>query len=257
MMRLRLLLSYDGTGYKGWQKQKTTSLTIQHQVEKALSQIVNQKISIIGSGRTDAGVHALGQTAHCDIPKIPNTSSLIKSLNALTPDDISCHQIWEAPDRFHAQISAQKRTYTYLIWNTKTPNALNRNFGHWYPQRMNLKNLQEMAEFLVGKKDFTSFQNKGSVVESTVKHIHQCRWFHIRSGCLAFQICGNSFLKQMVRNLVGTQLALMNRPQSTRLLKEILNAQDRKRAFKTAPAQGLFLNHVSYPPSLDKKCQKL
>ena len=256
-MRLRLLLSYDGTRYKGWQKQKTTSLTIQHQLEKALSQIVNKKVSIIGSGRTDAGVHALGQTAHCDIPKIPKLSSLIKGINALTPEDISCHKIWKAPSDFHAQMSAQKRLYTYLIWNTKTPNALNRNFGCWYPHRINLKNLQTMAKCLMGKKDFTSFQNKGSVVENTEKHIYQCQWFRLHSGCLAFQICGNSFLKQMVRNLVGTQLALMNRPQGASLLEEILHARDRKKAFKTAPPQGLFLNYVSYPPSLDKKCQKL
>ena len=256
-MRLRLLLSYDGTRYKGWQKQKNTPLTIQHQIEIALSQIANQKISVIGSGRTDAGVHTLGQTAHCDIPDIPNLSSLCTSLNSLTPADISCHQIWKAPNHFHAQISAQKRTYTYILWNTKTPSALNRNFGYWYPYPINEKKLQDMAHFFLGEKDFTSFQNKGSIVQSTMKHIYKCRWFWVNSQLLAFQICGNSFLKQMVRNLVGTQLALMKKHKNLELLQNIFESKDRKTAFKTAPAQGLFLNHVSYPLSLDKKCQKL
>ncbi len=256
-MRIRLLLSYDGTLYKGWQKQKDSSLTIQHQIEKALFQITNQKISVIGSGRTDAGVHALGQTAHCDIPQIQNLSSLRKSLNVLTPSDISCHQIWKTPSDFHAQISAQKRTYTYMIWNTQTPSALNRNFGYWYPHPINHKRLQSMAHFLLGEKDFTSFQNKGSTVQSTVKHIYGCRWLWINSQVLVFQICGNSFLKQMVRNLVGTQFVLMRKPESLKLLQKIFDAKDRKTAFKTAPAKGLFLNHISYPLSLDKKCQKL
>ena len=256
-MRLRLLLSYDGTRYRGWQKQKNTSLTIQHQVEKALSQITNQKISVIGSGRTDSGVHALEQTAHCDVSDKTTLSSLLKGLNALTPSDISCHQIWKAPHDFHAQISAQKRTYTYMIWNTKTPPALNRNLGFWYPHPIHYQKLQKMAQFLLGSKDFTSFQNKGSQAKSTVKHIYECRWFWMNPQLLVYQICGNSFLKQMVRNLVGTQLVLMKEVKSLELLHKIFQAKDRKTAFKTAPAQGLFLNHISYPLSLDKKCQKL
>jgi len=132
-MRLRLLLSYDGTSFKGWQKQKTTSHTVQHFLEKALCTVFKQKVFVVGAGRTDAGVHALAQTAHCDVTARSIPSSLIASVNALTPPTISCHQIWKAPSDFHAQRSAQKRVYTYLIFNIKTPSALTRNYSYCYP----------------------------------------------------------------------------------------------------------------------------
>lgn len=256
-MRLRLLLSYDGTPFKGWQKQKTTSHTIQHCLEKALHTVFKQKISVIGAGRTDSGVHALAQTAHCDVPVNRIPSSLIASVNALTPPALSCHQIWKAPPEFHAQRSAQKRTYTYLIFNTKTPSALERNYSYWYPYSVFYKNLQKMSQFLKGEHDFKSFQNSGSANQNTCKIIYQAGWLWLQPRILAFQITGNGFLKQMVRNLVGTQLGLMKEKDCVQKFQHILKARDRKRALKTIPAHGLFLHRIYYPLSLDKKCQKI
>lgn len=256
-MRLRLLLSYDGTSFKGWQKQKTTPHTVQHFLETALRTVFKQKISVVGAGRTDAGVHALAQTAHCDVAAESIPSSLIASVNALTPPTISCHQIWKAPSDFHAQRSAQKRTYTYLIFNTKTPSALKRNYSYWYPRPVFYENLQKMSQCLAGEHDFKSFQNSGNAPQNTCKIIYQAGWYWIKPQVLAFQISGNSFLKQMVRNLVGTQLGLMKEKDGVQRFQSILNARDRKEALETIPARGLFLHHIYYPLSLDKKCQKI
>lgn len=256
-MRLRLLLSYDGTPFKGWQKQTTTSDTVQQYLEKALYTVFRQKISVIGAGRTDAGVHALAQTAHCDIVGKSIPSSLIASVNALTPPAISCHQIWKAPNYFHAQRSVQKRVYTYLIFNTKTPSALQRNYSFWYPYLVSYENLQKMSQCLIGEHDFRSFQNSGNPPQNTFKIIYQARWFWLKPRVLAFQISGNSFLKQMVRNLVGTQIGLMKEKDSVQRLQGILKARDRRKALKTIPAQGLFLHRIYYPLDLDKKCQKI
>ena len=256
-MRLRLLLSYDGTPFKGWQKQKTTSHTVQQHLEKALCTVFKQKISVVGAGRTDAGVHAFAQTAHCDIDVKSIPSSLISSVNALTPPEISCHQIWKAPLHFHAQRSAQKRVYSYVIFNTKTPSALQRNYSYWHPLPVFYENLQKMSKCLVGEYDFKSFQNSGNVSQNTCKIIYQAKWYWLEPRVLVFQISGNSFLKQMVRNLVGTQLGLMKEKDSVQRFQHILKARDRKVALKTISAQGLFLNRIYYPLSLDKKCQKI
>ncbi len=256
-MRLRLLLSYDGTPFKGWQKQKTSSDTVQQCLEKAFYKIFKQKISVVGAGRTDAGVHALAQTAHCDIIGKSIPSSLMTSVNALTPPTISCHQIWKAPHDFHAQRSAQKRIYTYLIFNTKTPSALERNYSYWYPYPVFYENLRKMSQCLIGKHDFKSFQNSGNPTQNTCKMVYQASWFWMKPWVLAFQISGNSFVKQMVRNLVGTQLGLMKEKDSVQKFQDILKARDRKKALKTISAQGLFLHRIYYPLSLDKKCQKI
>ncbi len=256
-MRLRILLSYDGTSFKGWQKQKTGSDTVQQCLEQAVSTIFDQKISVVGAGRTDAGVHALAQTAHCDIAGRTIPSSVTAGLNALTPPSISCHQIWKAPCYFHAQRSAERRLYTYLILNTKTPSALKRNYSYWHPLPVFYENLQKMSRCLIGEHDFKSFQNSGNPPQNTCKIIDRAEWLWMQPGVLVFQILGNSFLKQMVRNLVGTQLGLMKFKDSVHRFQDILKAKDRKKALKTISAQGLFLHRVYYPASLDKKCQKI
>lgn len=256
MTRIKLLLSYDGSSFYGWQKQKVSPLTIQGQVERALSQIFNRSLSIFGSGRTDAGVHALGQVAHCDIPSSP-TSSLIRSINSLTPSSITCNRLWSAPSDFHAQRSAIRRSYSYFIFNTRTPPVIHRNFGLWYPKPINLERLNKMAECIVGRHDFQSFQNSGSRVKGTIRTMEQASWSWVKPGLLVFRICGRSFLKQMVRNLVGSQLKWMEKSQASSRFKQVLARRNRSEAEKTAPPQGLFLDCISYPHSLDLKCQKL
>ncbi len=255
--KIRLLLSYDGTLFKGWQKQPHTSSTIQGHIEKALSQIYSKPISIIGAGRTDAGVHALAQTAHFDLPNSTIPNQLVRRLNSLTPPSISCHRAWIAPIQFHAQISALRRTYTYIIFNTKTPSAFKYSQGLWHPRPIYYEKLQSMAQELVGEKNFKSFQNSGTPVQTTVRRVFSAKWSWIRPQILVFQIEASSFLKQMVRNLVGAQLFLMTLSDPLKKLRSIFQLEERKKAPQTAPAHGLFLHHISYPSSLDRKCQKI
>ena len=257
--RIRLLLSYDGSSFKGWQKQPFHKASVQQSIEEALSQMLNTPITLIGAGRTDAGVHALGQNAHFDSPKkIPKPHLFVAGLNALTSAHIVCHQAWQAPFEFHAQKSALHRTYTYIIFNTQTPMALNSLQGYWLPAPVCLNQLNQMANLLIGNKNFKSFQNTGTLSKSTFRTIYQARWFWMQKNkVLAFQICGNSFLKQMVRNIVGTQLRLMKKPsEAIPIFQSILQAQDRTKAFETAPAHGLYLHHIAYPQLLIQKCQK-
>ena len=255
--KLRLLLSYDGSFFKGWQKQKHDNKTVQNSLEEALSKICGASIQVIGASRTDAGVHALAQTAHFSSSKILFSGSFIKAVNALTPRALSCHALQQAPMEFHAQKSALSRSYSYLIFNTKTPSALQQNHGLWKPQPLCLNTLNKMASAFIGRHDFKSFQNSGTPVKDTVRVIEKARWRFIRPGLLVFQIQGNSFLKQMVRNIVGTQLKLVREKNSVQKIKLILKARDRKSAGPTAPAHGLFLTKVAYPAVLNKKCKTI
>ena len=254
--KIRLVLSYDGSFFKGWQKQKLEQKTVQNSLEQALSKICGQTIQVMGASRTDAGVHALAQTAHFFSSKILSSDSFIKSINALTPSTLSCHALWQAPLEFHAQKSALNRSYSYLIFNTKTPSALRRNQGLWKPHPpLNIDTLNKMADTLIGRHDFKSFQNSGTPVKDTVRVIEKAHWRRLRPGLFVFQIQGNSFLKQMVRNIVGTQLKLFREKNSAQKLKLILKAKDRKSAGPTSPAHGLFLTKVTYPAILNKKCK--
>ena len=258
MKKVRLLLSYDGTNFKGWQKQKNTSQTIQGLIEKALFEIFSTPISLIGSGRTDTGVHARAQVAHFTLPSSQVPKRLVQRLNSLTPSSISFHRAWLAPLNFHAQMSALQRMYRYFILNTPTPSVFNQRYTLWHPQPLHLENLNLMAQELIGEKDFKSFQNKGTIVSSTVRKVFSAQWYWQRHlNLFVFQIEANSFLKQMVRNLVGTQLRLMNTENGVQKIRQILKLRARKEAFQTSSPQGLFLYRVSYPSSLDIKCQRI
>ena len=259
MMRIRLLLSYQGTDFYGWQRQKK-GRTVQGEMEKALSRVFQKSLPLVGSGRTDTGVHALGQTAHFEIsPSAWKSLNIVAALNHLTPPDISLLAAWKAPEEFHARFSAQKKTYSFFISTTPSPPALGRDFVYWHPtdKKLNLEKLQKMAQILVGKKDFKSFQSSGSSTNQTIKTIYSAQWVNPSPFLYRFDITGDGFLKQMVRNLVGTQLALLGERAPVRLIKDILKSQNRKSAFAPAPGRGLYLRKVFYPQELDKKCVRL
>lgn len=256
-MKIRLLLSYQGTNFYGWQRQKKAR-TVQGEVEKALSHLFQKPLSVTGSGRTDTGVHALGQTAHFEIASDSWKSlNIVTALNHLTPPDISFHGAWKAPKEFHARFSAQKKTYSFFISTTPSPPAVGRDFVYWHPQELSLKILQNLAQNLVGTKDFKSFQTSGSSTDQTVKTIYSANWMKIAPFLYRFDITGDGFLRQMVRNLVGTQLALLKEETPDKLIRDILESHNRKMAFAPAPGQGLYLKEVFYPPELDKQCSRL
>lgn len=256
-MRIKLLLSYDGTQYGGWQKQKDSKPTIQGSLEEALSKILNQPINTIGSGRTDAGVHATGQVVHFDTSSWPKGLQLVKALNSLTPNDIVTKMAWEAPADFHALASAEEKTYKYFIHNSPVPTALKHRFTAWVRHPLDIHQLNALSAPLLGEHDFKSFQTSGTDVPNTVRNILDLNWEKKERHTVVFTIRGNGFLKQMVRNIVGTLLDLHKRGESPQRLLEILAAQDRSKALSTAPANGLFLCHVKYPRALDNKCRKI
>ena len=152
--KVRLLLSYDGSDFGGWQRQKQAKPTIQGTLEQALSRIFSEEIRICGSGRTDAGVHAVSQTAHFWTSKEPSRFNLMRSLNALTPDSIALKGAWLAPAEFHALASAERKTYKYLIYQSPIPSALKARYALWERSPLNLDYLNETAQYLVKKQDF-------------------------------------------------------------------------------------------------------
>ena len=256
-MKIRLLLSYKGTGFYGWQKQ-VQHRTVQGELEASLYKLFRQKISVIGSGRTDTGVHALGQTAHFEISedKIRN-KNLKKALNAVLPADISVLDLWHAPEEFHARASAKKKSYLYLIWSGENPPVLFADLVWWWKAPLDLDTLRQISRGFVGTWDFASFQNSGSEVKNTVRQVYHSQWYQLSSSLFAYKIKGSGFLKQMVRNIVGTSIDLLPDPKAPEKLRAILEAKDRKKALRTAPGQGLYLQKVFYPPPLDKACQPL
>ena len=256
MPRYRLLIAYDGTDFEGWQRQLEGSETVQGAVEMALAQILNEPVNLVASGRTDSGVHAEAQNAHFKTTKDLN-HNFIRSMNSLLPESISVLKVWLAPDDFHAQRSAISKTYRYVIHNSEIPNALRRRYTTWVRKRLSVENLNAICEPLRGEHDFKSFQTSGTELKSTVRTITELSWKQLEPDLIEFRVAGTGFLKQMVRNIVGTALYLHKNGGSASEMLAILNQLDRRAAKTTAPPTGLHLHRVDYPPELDKKCREL
>lgn len=251
MIRARIDLQYKGTHFGGWQKQKETGNpaadkpTIQGELEKALTTLYNQPIRAIGSGRTDAGTHARQQVAHADLPYLPK--NLDYRLNSQLPEGIVVKRTSEAPSRFHALASVVSKTYVYRIWNSPTPNPFALDLAYWVEKPLDLERLNILSEVFLGTHDFKSFQTRGTEVPTTIKTLKISRWIRKSHRVFEYQIQGDGFLKQMVRNLVGTQLYALRKGLGPQDLKTILAARDRQTAKDTAPAHGLYLWRVEYP----------
>jgi len=254
--RVRLDLSYDGSLFLGWQKQTQSSYTVQGVLEEKLSQIFKEEIHVQGSGRTDRGVHALHQVAHFDCTRNPQDIALRKALQGLLPKFLVVKKVYLAPKEFHAQRSALSKTYRYLIRNHPIPSSQLWNKSLWVPQKLNILYLNELSCFILGEHDFKSFQNTGTDIRTTTRRIDYAKWTSPKNGWVEFTITGNGFLKQMVRNLVGTMLTLEKQGTNPLKFKEILKSCDRKKALKTASPEGLYLIEVKYPQTLDNKCLK-
>ncbi|MFN7453209.1 MAG: tRNA pseudouridine(38-40) synthase TruA [Pseudobdellovibrionaceae bacterium] len=261
MQKVKFIVSYDGTDYCGWQKQKehkhaSEKPSLQETVEIALSKLFNEPIGVNASGRTDAGVHAYGQVGDFETSrKMPR--DFCWAVRSLLPHSIVIKNAYTAPEEFHSTLSAEKKTYRYWIWNSPRPTALLHRYSYWIRSPLDLGQLNSFAERLVGEKDFKSFQSSGTVVPHTVRKIQSARWWQRKPGLIEFEVTGNGFLKQMVRNLVGTQLDLAMKSQPIETIDEIIKARDRREAGPAAPPQGLFLWKVYYPSSLDKKCRRI
>jgi tRNA pseudouridine38-40 synthase len=257
MRKIRLLLSYDGTDFQGWQKQPGCS-TVQGTLEEVLTQLYLEPMKVIASGRTDAGTHAVGQVVHFEAPKIlKGEAKLMRALNALLPPQIVVKGVWLAPDDFHALASARRKTYVYRIWNHPVRSALWNNRALHVPHELNLKKLNGLARQVIGTRDFKSFQTSGTPVKTTVRTVDRCVFEQRSKHMIDLYIRGNGFLKQMVRNLVGTMLHIERNDGDIAQFRAIFAACDRQAAKATAGAHGLYLYRVEYPRALDNKCLKL
>lgn len=259
--KIRFIVSYDGTGYCGWQKQKPEDqVSVAQTIEKALEKIFSEKISLFASGRTDAGVHALNQVCHFSTRRKMDPSKkwdMVWALNSHLPSSIVVKKAWIAPDDFHATLSATHKTYRYLILNRPRPSAHLSRYADWVRQPINIDHLISSSKYLLGNQDFKSFQSVGTPVKDTIREIYQAEWKWRKPEILQFTVTGSGFLKQMVRNIVGTSLLLEKKALAPEKMLEIIQAQDRMKAGPPAPAQGLYLMKVYYPRDLDNRCLEL
>jgi tRNA pseudouridine38-40 synthase len=245
MRNIKLTIEYDGTAYHGWQIQ-AKDITIQEAIETALSTMTRGKIRLSGSGRTDAGVHALGQVAHFKTEsKIP-PDAFFAGLNSLLPDDIVITACEEVDDNFHARFSAKIKTYQYRIFNRSVPIAIGRQYAWHIRKKLNVAAMQEAAEHIIGSHDFKSFEGTGSPRAHTIRTVMHAEFAQQEDGYLIFEITANGFLRFMVRNLVGTLANVGLRKTSPEEFRQILETKNRDLAGATAPPQGLFLVNVEY-----------
>lgn len=254
--KVKLTIEYDGTYYCGWQRQKSEVPSVQLKIEEYLSKLFGVKITAIAAGRTDAGVHALGQVVHFTPPRDIKRYNLPHAGASLLPRDISIRSAEMVGPDFHAQHMAKSKTYIYRIWNQPTASATRARQSLWIRKPLNAKRLNETAALLVGTHDFESFRSVGTDVNTTVRTINWAKW--VRSDeYLEFHINGSGFLKQMVRNIVGTLLQIERNGDSPQRVSEILKARNRQVAGPTVAPQGLYLAEVFYPAELDFKSRPL
>jgi tRNA pseudouridine38-40 synthase len=256
-----MLVAYDGTDFCGWQRQNHGSKkSVSQVITEALEQLLNEKIVLFASGRTDAGVHASGQVTHFETQRSEtafSTWDLPWALRRHLPETISVKKAWIAPPDFHATLSATHKTYQYYVYNHQRQPAFLNRYASWVRRPIDLRHLQLTSQYLIGKKDFKSFQSAGTPIKQTVREIYRAHWDQPKPHIFRFSITGSGFLKQMVRNIVGTQLLLEHRALPPSELERIIEAQDRRQAGPSAEPQGLFLRKVYYPQELDNRCREL
>lgn len=247
---IALRISYDGTRFSGWQRQNGGNAglyrTVQEEIEKALEKMHKHPVPLIGSGRTDSGVHAVGQVANfmSDIPSIPE-SRFVQGLNSLLPRDIRILSSWSAPLDFHSRFSAQSRTYRYFIHCGKTSLAHELPYVWHIGRWPDLSVLSSMCAHLYGELDCTTFAATGDKSPSKFRFIYGARFFP-EGNTLIFEITANAFLWKMIRSLTGTLLTMENKGQTADDFAAVLHSKDRNQAGLTAPSSGLFLWNIHY-----------
>jgi tRNA pseudouridine38-40 synthase len=242
MRNIKLMLEYDGTNYVGWQRQNNGK-SIQGEIEKVLQQILQERVNVIGAGRTDAGVHARGQTANFKTVSPMRLETLHAALNALLPDDISVTHVEEVPLDFHARYSAKERTYSYRIISFRSP--LVRNIAWYCPYTLELPTMEKIAQMIIGEHDFQSFSKAGANVRHYRCRVRESYWVS-SSGTIQYWITADRFLHGMVRALVGTMVEVGRGYTTIEEFKQILEKKNRSEAGMTAPAKGLILERVCY-----------
>ena len=245
LRNFKLVIEYDGSAYHGWQRQKADR-TIQGEIENAIATMTGSQVSLTGSGRTDAGVHALGQTANFVCDTVLGPEVFRKGLTSLLDDDIAILSCEEVAIRFHARQDVKSKTYQYHILNRPIPKAIGRQYAWHIRKTLDFEAMRSALKHIVGTHDFKAFEGVGSPRAHTVRTVFVCDLTHAGPDELVLEITGNGFLRFMVRNIVGTLAEVGLGKRNPDDFKRILDTRDRAQAGFTAPSQGLFLMRVEY-----------
>ena len=241
----KMILSYDGTRFYGWEHQPTTDMTIQGKVESVLSLMVQSEVEVIGCGRTDAGVHAKNMVCNAHFDTQLNTDEIRDYLNRYLPDDICVKEVRIASDRFHSRYNAIGKTYCYTCYIGDVKPVFNRKYVYVLDQKPDIQEMKKAAEYLIGTHDFASFCSNPRMKKSTVRKVDRIE-IQKRGDLLTLTFHGSGFLQHMVRILTGTLLEVGFGKRTAESVLELIDAKDRKLAGFTAPAKGLCMMQVDY-----------
>ncbi len=244
MRNLRLDLCYDGTRYKGWQRLGNSDNTIQGKLEATLSRLLDEPIEVSGSGRTDAGTHALGQVVNFHCKSEMPCQKILEGLRLYLPEDIGVYCCKEASPRFHARLGAKEKTYRYRLWNSDAPCVFERKFVYIDRSKLDVETMNQAAQKLVGTHDFSAFCGNKHMKKSTVRAIKS---FSVRreGNEIVFLVTGNGFLQHMVRIMVGTLLEIGRLERDANTISALFGG-NRSNAGPEVPASGLCLMEVTY-----------
>ena len=244
MRNIKLTIEYDGKPYNGWQKQPNKP-NIQGEIERAIYNITKEEVDLIGSGRTDAGVHALGQVANFKTNSNITIEKLSLAINSQLKNSIIIKKAEEVDERFHSRYNAKHKTYRYIINNSPCGTAIYRNLEYCFPIKLDVDKMQEAAKYFEGEHDFKAFKSSGTSAKNSVRTIYNAN-VKKEGEKIIIELTGNGFLYNMVRIISGTLLDVGLNKIKPEDIKNIINEKDRKKAGKTLPAHGLYLVEVKY-----------
>jgi tRNA pseudouridine38-40 synthase len=245
MRNLKIIVEYDGTAYHGWQRQPDR-MTIQQVLEESISTITQEDIRVIGSGRTDAGVHAMNQAANFKTDSTIRERNLLAGVNSLLPRDIVIRKILEVDADFHARYHARSKVYVYQIFNETVRSAIYRHYAWFVRSPLDMNRMKEAAAFFTGTRDFSSFCASDCGLTNYVRTVKRLEIVQDDPGILKIDVEADGFLKYMVRNTVGMLVDVGKEKRSPNEINDVIESRDRRRAGVTAPAHGLFLKEVRY-----------
>lgn len=245
MKNYKIIVQYDGSRYKGWQVQKSTDMTIQGKLQDILTTMCGQDIEVIGSGRTDAGVHAYGQVANFHVPEHFKAQEILEYLNLYLPMDIAVISIDEVDERFHARFNAVKKTYVYRIHTSSIPNVFERKYMYTYTEKLDVDAMRKAASLMLGTHDFAAFCGNKKMKKSTVRTVTDIV-IEEKENEIQIAYTGDGFLQNMIRIMMGTLIEVGNGTKKPEDISVILDSKVRENAGYTVPPEGLCLVRVEY-----------